>query len=429
MGKAGARRLPVVAARQRRPTRPADGVTARTVGLVGVLDRVPSRQRAGALAGLVPQLGNQRVVAAIDGPPVVQRQAVFGLQRSDQVGGFAGDVDAFCRANPTRTLADLCAFMIDRLNVQLAANGVPKLPVPKLDALRTAGGFAAASWTVQFDVVRTATRPLTAALADVPPERLQELAGIFYHECRHAEQAFLVARLVASEPGGPKDAKALAAQLELHEPTAAAALRATGPPPTGKDALEKIRGWRAYDKGGKHHDYWDWNESLQQFAGNVSRSIPDPRPDGADAIRAEMGKLSVTLAEWRRSTVPFADTKLAALKALKRPDATDAQVRRDLTTTRRVLGKIMDAEARTTQQLGRLATRQAQPRRLAVDEARTFQAAIAVPWLGLVTALAELVVVTGSAYEAYAHEADAYATQRAVMKELAAKRRARPKKP
>src|SRR5262249_20570362 len=154
-----------------------------------------------------------------------------------------------------------------------------------------------------------------------------------------------------------------------------------------------------------------------------------PRPEGADAIRTELGKLSVTLAEWRRSTVPFADTKLAALKAMRRPDATDAQVRRDLTTTRRVLRKIMDAEAQTTQRLAPLAPRRAQPTRMPAEEARLFQLGIAVPWLALVTALAELVVVTASAYEAYAHEADAYATQRAVMKELAAKRAAKPKQP
>ena len=193
-------------------------------GLVGGLDGVPTRLRRVGVVTLASHIGNQRVAQVIAGPPVVQRQGPFGMHKADQVGGFAGDVDAFARADPTKTVADLCGFMIDSVNARLAVNGVPKLPVPNLNSLRSAGGFAASSWTVQFDVVRTATKPLTATVADVPPERLNELAGIFYHEGRHAEQAFLVARYVAGQPGGPKDAKTLSAALDLYEPTAAAAL-------------------------------------------------------------------------------------------------------------------------------------------------------------------------------------------------------------
>jgi hypothetical protein len=397
--------------------------------LVGDLDRVPTRLRHVAVVTLAPHIGNQRVAQAIAGPPVVQRQGPFGMQKADQVGGFAGDVDAFARANPTKTLADLCGFMMDKVNARLAVNGVPKLPVPNLNSLRSAGGFAASSWTVQFDVVRTATKPLTATVADVPPERLNELAGIFYHEGRHAEQAFLVARYVAGQPGGPKDAKKLSAELDLHEPTAAAALSATTPMPTDKAALETIAGWRAYDKGGKHHDYWEWNEDLQKFVGNTFRTIPDPRPAGVGSIRTQMTTLAPTFADWRKSTMPFADTKLASIKAVKRPDATDAQVRKDLTNTRRLMRKVMDAEAATNKQLGKVDARLGQPKRMTTQEAELFRLNVDAAFGGVTLALAELVVATSNAYEAYAHEADAYTTQRSVQKALAAKQKVKPKRP
>jgi hypothetical protein len=338
-----------------------------------------------------------------------------------QVSGFAALALAYWRGNPDTTLADLGIHLLEELNKQLAANGVPTLPRPKLDSLRSAGGFAQKSWTVQFNLASTAKQSLTAKIGGIPADRISEIAGIFYHECRHAEQAFLVARLVASEAKGSKTAKQIAAELELHEPAADAALKATGPLPGGKEGLAKIKGWRAFEKGGEHYDYWDWNESLQQFSKNVQKSIPDPAPEGVEGIRAELTKLAPTFADWRRTTIAFADTKLSALKADRGRDATDSRVLRDLTKTRGILKQVMDAEAETLKQIGRLDARQRQARPLGVEEARLFQAQIASPWITLQRALSELIVVTGEAYEAYPQEADAYAAQRAVMKDFTAR--------
>ena len=394
--------------------------------LIPYLARAPVERRKAAIRDLNARVGNRRVALTIRSALAIQRDAKFGMMKKDQVTGFAGLALAYWRANPDKTLAEFGTHLMDQLNIQLAANGVPKLPAPNLSSKRGAGGFAASSWTVQFDLARTATRPLTAKIGELPADRVSEIAGICYHECRHAEQAFLVARLVASEAKGAKDAKAVATELDLSVPIAEAALKATGPLPGGKEGLEKIRGWRAFEKGGKHWDYRDWNESLQQFVGNVIKSLPSPTPEGVDAITAALGKLSPVLAEWRKDTVPFADDKIAKLKGAKTRDATDNQVLGDLTTTRRILKKVMDAETATIKQLGRLKARQEAIAKktkppLTVDEAKLFQLEIASAWLGLNSALAELAVVTNKAYMSYPHEADAYAAQHAVMKEITAK--------
>lgn len=391
--------------------------------LIRYLARAPVEQRKAAIGDLNARVGNRRVAVTIRSALAIQRDAKFGMMKKDQVTGFAGLALAYWRANPDKTLAEFGTHLMDQLNVQLAANGVPKLPAPNLSSLRSAGGFVASSWTVQFDLARTATRPLTAKIGELPADRISELAGICYHESRHAEQAFLVARLVASEAKG---AKAVATELDLPVPIAEAALKATDPLPGGKEGLEMIRGWRAFEKGGKHLDYRDWNESLQQFVGNVIKSLPSPTPEGVDAITAALDKLSPVLAEWRKDTVPFADDKIAKLMGAKTRDATDNQVLGDLTATRRILKKVMDAETATIKQLGRLKARQEAIAKktkppLTVDEAKLFQLEIASAWLGLNSALAELVVVTNKAYMSYPHEADAYAAQRAVMKEITAK--------
>ena len=393
-------------------------------GLIAYLARAPVEERAAAIGDMHSRVGNRRVALTIRGGLAVQRAPkAFGLMTPSQVGGFAAVALAYWRGNPTTTLGDFGIHLLGELNKQLAANGVPPLPAPKLDSLRSAGGFAASSWTVQFNLAGTAQQPLSAKIGGIPADRISEVAGIFYHECRHAEQAFLVARLVASEAKGSKTAKQIAAELDLHEPAADAALKATGPLPGGKDGLATIKGWRAFEKGGEHYDYWDWNENLQKFVANTIKGLADPAPEGADGIRAEMAKLAPTLADWRKTTVAFADTKLATLKADKGRDGTDNQAMRDLTKTRAALKKVMDAEAKTLKQLGRLDARQKQSKKMSVDEAQLFQLEIAEPWFGLRAALAELVVVTGKGYEAYPHEADAYTAQRAVMKDFTARQK------
>ena len=153
----------------------------------------------------------------------------------------------------------------------------------------------------------------------------------------------------------------------------------------------------------------------------MQKSIPDPAPEGVDGIRAELTKLAPTFASWRKTTIAFADSKLAVLKGDKGRDATDNQLLKSLKTTRGVLKKVMDAEAKTLKQLAKLDDRQKQAKKMTVDEAQRFQLEIASPWADLQVAIAELVVVTWDAYEAYPQEADAYTAQRAVMKDFTAK--------
>jgi len=389
------------------------------------LARAPAAQRTAAIADLNARVGNRRVALTI-GARAVQREAKFGLMKNLQVTSFADAALAFWRENPNKTLEEFANHLKDQLNAKLTANGVPNLPAPKLTSQRVAGGFATSDWTVQFDLARTAAHPLTAKISQLPADRVAEVAGMYYHEWRHAEQAFLAARLVASEAKGAKDAKAIAAELDLPVPIAQAALNATGPLPGGREGLDKIRAWRAFHEGGTHRDYWDWNESLKQFVGNVIKSLPSPQPEGRAAIAAALGKLSPTLAEWRKSTVPFADNKVAKLKGTKKRDATDDQVLRDLTATRRALKKVMDAETATIKQLGRLKARQdataakTKPP-LTVHQAKILALELDIAWLKLDLALGNLGAATDKAYRSYPFEADAYKAQQAVMKEIKAK--------
>src|SRR5207245_7908575 len=87
-----------------------------------------------AVSGLLAPVGAGRSRAAprlgTGGVVVVQRDAGFGLTKKDEVTGFGGVAVDFWKANKTASLEDFAKHLMDELNTQLAATGVPTLPPP-----------------------------------------------------------------------------------------------------------------------------------------------------------------------------------------------------------------------------------------------------------------------------------------------------------
>ena len=348
-------------------------------------------------------------------PVVVARDADFGLRAKAGISGYAGPAADYWRANPGDTLEDFAKHLMTEANKELAANGVPALPAPTFGSRgRIAGGFAQHSWTVQLDAAGTAKAPLTAKIGTLAVDRVAEVSSVCFHEARHAEQIFAVARLVAGEG---KDAKAIAAEVDLPEHIARAALAAKGPLPGGKAALAEIKLWRAIGQTGKHSDYWDWNEAFRGYVANVIAGFPSPPPSGVDTIVATRDAFAKTLAEWQKDTLPFLDSKITALSKLKRPDSSDAIVLRDVTKIRTAARAAVKADTALGTEIGRFRARQADARRpITVGQARGIQQTFELDWLGLELAVRKLSQVADAAYEAYPHEADAYATGKLVTK-------------
>jgi len=346
---------------------------------------------------------------------VVARDADFGLRAKTGISGYAGPAADYWRANPGDTLEAFAKHLMTEANKELAANGVPALPAPTFGSRgRNAGGFAQHSWTVQLDAARTAKAPLTTKIGTLAVDRVAEVASVCYHEARHAEQIFAVARLVAGEG---KDAKAIAAEVDLPEHIAQAALAAKGPMPGGKAALAEIKLWRAIGQTGKHSDYWDWNEAFRGFVANVIAGFPSPSPSGVDTIIATRDAFARTLAGWQKDSLPFLDRKITAVSKLKRPDSSDAIVLRDVTRIRTAARAVVKADTALGTEIARFRTRQADARRpITVGQARGIQQSFALNWLGLEIAVRKLSQVADAAYEAYPHEADAYATGKLVTK-------------
>ena len=383
----------------------------------GVLDLQRSAGNAATAALIRRTTGPGRAPAppAAALPVVVARDADFGLRAKAGISGYAGPAADFWRANPGSTLEEFANHLMTEANKELVANGVPALPAPAFIArARNAGGFAQHSWTVQLDVARTAKAPLTSKIGTLAVDRVAEVASVCFHEARHAEQAFAVARLVAGEGG--QDAKAIAAEVDIPEVIAQAALDAKGPMP-GKAAVAEVKPWRAIGQTGKHSDYWTWNEAFRGFAANVVAGFPSPSPSGVDKIITTRAAFAQTLAEWQKDTLPFLDRKITALSALKRPDPSDKIVLRDVKKIRAAARKVIKEDKTLGDQIVRFRARQADPTKpITAAQAAVIQPTFALDWLQLEVAVRELSQVADAAYEAYPHEADAYAAGRSVTK-------------
>ncbi len=367
------------------------------------------------------------------GSTVVQR-AAFGLMKKDEVSGFAGLALDLWRANRDMSLEDFNKRLMDELNSTLAANGVPQLPAPTFGATpHAAGGFAAKTWTIILDPAKTAGHPITTKIGDLNADQVAEVAGICYHEARHAEQAFLVACLVASQAKGNKDPNAIATALEIPVPVADAAIKAQAHLP-GKSDLATIEQWRAFSPSGKRRDYQDWNEKFRGFVQNVVDQFPSPRPEGVDRVTDAWQDLTRTIGEWRKDTLPFVDDKISRLKKAKTAGPSDQQVLRDLQKIRAGSHEVINADKALGDKIAKFQARQAQQAEgkkepLTVSEARVIQTTFALGWLDLEIAVRGLGQTTEKAYMNYPDEADAYAAERAVMQMFQSKAKSASAKP
>jgi hypothetical protein len=388
------------------------------------------------LAHVVQQTGGESQAAlrlSTDGTVVVQREAAVGLRKKDEFTDFASFAHDLWKNNQDTSLEEFGLFLMDKSNGQLILNGVlPPLDPPSFGPILhgRAGGFTHKTWTVDLDLAKIAGHPLSTKIKDLTAEQVAEVAGVCYHEARHAEQAFLVARVVASKAQGKKDAKAIAAELVIPEFAANAAVNSTEPLP-GKDSMAQIEQWSALGESGKHHGYWDWNEIFRGYVRNVIASFPKPQPEGVDKIFTAWAALTPTIANWRKDSMPPLEAKIGKLTRARARDAVDKQVLRDAEKIRAGIQKVIKADKALSDEVAKFRARQAKAseKPLTVTEARAIQLNFAFLWAHLELAVHDLRLATDDAYRAYPIEADAYAAEESVIKTFLSKPKTAAPKP
>ena len=119
------------------------------------------------------------------------------------------------RLDPFETRPEVLCRRIEQIaNAQLQRVGVPPVSVVPAFLSYFGGEFHSNLWQIKIDRLEIRSRNLSDAEAS-------KLAGLIYHECRHAEQAYLVSRMQAA---------ALGAKGTTAEQALAISRRTLGPP-------------------------------------------------------------------------------------------------------------------------------------------------------------------------------------------------------
>jgi len=174
----------------------------------------PSPQTADGLSILELQhtIGNQALQRLINKQPVQVRQRVppSSVQRVQRSGGglaetapletFAQAAVAYCRdtGNADKLLTDFTVHMMGKINEALKA--IPSEECPhSFVSTGTMGSFSGGTFSMLVNTSDFTKRPGITKASQLNQGEIAEIIDTIYHEARHAEQYYRVARVLAGK--------------------------------------------------------------------------------------------------------------------------------------------------------------------------------------------------------------------------------------
>jgi hypothetical protein len=172
--------------------------------LAGIVDRLDVSETV--LLGRLHEGFIAAKKAAKPGPPIPAPPASHGLRDPAVAARFVDALDGLRAEWPRMSPEDRAGRIVATVNEVLAQVGVPPTVHEVADLAPTSGVFSASNWSIQLDAGLVSADTLSDA-------GLAKIAVVVFHEARHAEQAWLIARLRAR---GSSDPIGLAHGMDLH---------------------------------------------------------------------------------------------------------------------------------------------------------------------------------------------------------------------
>jgi hypothetical protein len=298
----------------------------------------PGRLEAPDLLNLQRSAGNQAVVARLkDAPGTINT----GLKRKTRTDAYGQAAHAYWAdpANKDKTLADYANTLIDEANAVLKKMSSFEVKRAFSTTGPDSGTFSRVTWTITINTAKFSSRTGVSKVSDLTLDEAAEIADTIYHEVRHSEQYFRIARIRAAESKKKKKAdiaKELEADMSIPKDVAEAA--AADPLKMGKDVAYRIgeaKEWESITIG-LHAEY----KGIVNTWGDEADEARD------SALGVKRGNLTTTRAaikthmdDW--STNPsrnaFVDSHLAKVEALKKKSRMDKLVIEHLTAIKAAL--------------------------------------------------------------------------------------------
>jgi hypothetical protein len=378
----------------RRPETRGDDRAATGAGAAPA--RSPHQPAAQEVLSLQRRAGNRAVLARL----VINT----GLKRKTRTDAFAKEARDYWAdpANKAKTLKDFSDFLIGKANGVLKGMGSYEVKPNYVNTGNASGTFNRTTWAMNTNTAKFSSRAGVTKVSDLTLDEAAEIADTIYHEIRHSEQYFRIARIRAAESkkAGADVAKELEKDMSI--PTAVAQAAAAAPMKADKDNAYRIaeaKDWESITIG-LHATY----------KGIINTWVDEAWAARDAAIAVDATNLGTTKAtigahvsSWKTSNSrgKFVDSHLTAVEALATKSRMDKLVIKHLKAIKAALAKVDTAWKDVT------------------DNWATDDEAAKLRRLRAMRApLRELGAATYAAYRDHLHEKDAWETGAAVGKEF-----------
>lgn len=298
-----------------------------------------SQSPSDKLLRLQATAGNRAVSDAIAGAsrtaaPLSVQRSDTGMAAAAPTSTFTGAVLAYWRSeeNKDKPLQGLGDELIRLVNETLAGLGAPPCNHSYDASADDSGAFVRAIWNIELNTAKFSERAVTK-VGGLNQDEVKDVVDTIYHEARHSEQYFRIARTWA---GKGKSAQEIETGMEIPATIAAAAVKAPlkGDTKVNEALIEEAGAWEAFTIG----KYGNYKENVAEVRDRMS-TIKD-KMDAYDGANPEKTwkKVRVEIAAIEKLFTDFFDKLLADIGALPKQEKADKVVLDDLTKMKAAFG-------------------------------------------------------------------------------------------
>jgi hypothetical protein len=366
--------------------------------------RAPARAQGGAaVLALQRHAGNRAVRRLLQRTP-------SGLKDAKTTSDFTSHALTYWRdaANRRKGIGEFALFLASRANDALKALDVPPVKVVFDSNMPSPAAFHPDDWAMKVNTTRWGKKPGARDLEDLDADEAAAGAAAIYHEARHAEQRFRVARMLAADsrartPAGVADEIAKTLKFKDRSVALAAAGKPLADTSANAKLREEARDWQAITVG-DHAAYRDvvntWVlEAINEYTA-MRRFEAKPMEIGN-----AKGAIDPVIKGWKTggTRAKFIAAHIKAVEAKKKRTAADNAVLANLKAIQVAMTKVASEWSTITSKWGQTAMNKK------LEHVRDFRQVV----FGLYKAL-------HAAYEAQAHEQDAFETEKPVADQFKA---------
>jgi hypothetical protein len=310
-------------------------------------DHVLTLQHAVGNQQVLRRLNHVGVAPSVDSRTVQRKDT--GLKEKTLVSDFATDGVAYFKdaGNKDRPLNEFATHMMNKINADLKSMNSHESGFTFDGSGSASGQFFRDSWNVKINTGKFSSRNGITKVGELTVDEAAEVADTLYHECRHSEQYFRIARMLAGQSTKKTTAEIAKEIVDKMTIPNAVALDAAAAPLAETKAnaalMAEAKDWQSITIG--IHEQYKGNVNQWGDEADVARDLANATTQAnLDKTKTDLDK---QLTDWTGATRgKFVDDHLKTVEAIKDKGKMDKLVLKHLKAIKKLLAQV-NAEWKT----------------------------------------------------------------------------------